>query len=296
MPVFRAKRRKIRFEFLDLVIHTTLIGLMVVILYPILHILSVSLSSTVAYRQGISFYPRDLDLSAYRSILAAGNVMTGFKNSVIYTVLGTTINVVCTSMVGFALSRPKLAFRKFYMLYVMIPMYFGGGLIPSYLNVINLGLYNTIWAMVLPNAIAVWNLVIMRTFFTSIPLELDESAHVDGAGDITIFLRIIIPCAKAGIATIALFYLSAHWNSWFAAMIYLRQVEKYPLQLLIRRIVMEEFLAQELSALHGITDQPVTQDAIKYATIVIAVMPMLLVYPFIQKYFVKGVMIGSLKG
>ena len=292
----RIKKRRIRLEPLDLVIHATLITLIVMILYPVLHIVSVSFSSTVAYRQGISFYPRDIDLSAYRSIFAAGNVMRGFRNSIYYTVLGTTINVICTSMVGFALSRPRLAFRRIYMIYVMIPMYFGGGLIPSYLNVINLGMYNTIWAMVLPGAIAVWNLIIMRTFFASIPLELDESAHVDGAGDITIFLRIIIPVAKAGIATIALFYMSSHWNAWFAAMIYLRDVAKHPLQLMIRRIVMEEFLAQELSALHGMTDQPVTQDAIKYATIVIAIVPMLLVYPFIQKYFVKGVMIGSLKG
>jgi putative aldouronate transport system permease protein len=296
MPAKQLKKHRTRLEPLDFVIHATLISLVIIILYPVLHIMSVSFSSTVAYRQGISFYPKDIDLSAYRSIFAAGNVMNGFKNSVKYTVLGTIINVICTSMVGFALSRPRLAFRRIYMIYVMIPMYFGGGLIPSYLNVINLGLYNTTWAMVLPGAIAVWNLIIMRTFFASIPLELDESAHVDGAGDITIFLRIIIPVAKAGIATIALFYLSAHWNSWFAAMIYLREVEKYPLQLLIRRIVMEEFLAQELSALHGLTDQPVTQDAIKYATIVIAIMPMLAVYPFIQKYFVKGVMIGSIKG
>lgn len=289
-------KKKFKVELLDIVIHITLIFLVIVILYPILHIVSVSLSSADAYRRGITFYPKEIDLGAYISIFKAGNVMRGFRNSVIYTVLGTVVNVICTATCGFALSRPKLAFRRFYTIFVMIPMYFGGGLIPSYLNIIELGMYNTIWAMIIPGAIAVYNLLIMRTFFASVPLEIDEAAHIDGAGDITIFLKIIVPCSTAGIATIALFYLSSHWNSWFPAMIYLRDSNKHPLQLLIRRIVMEESLKQELEALNSPDQKPVTEDSIKYATIVLAILPMLAVYPFIQKYFVKGVMIGSIKG
>lgn len=289
-------KNKIRIQLLDVIIHTTLIILVIVVLYPLLHIVSVSFSSADAYRRGISFFPRDIDLSAYHSIFRAGNVMRGFRNAVVYTTLGTTVNIICTTMVGFALSRPKLAFRRIYMVYFMIPMYFSGGLIPGYLNIISLGLYDSMWALIIPGAISVWNLIIMRTFFMSVPLEMDESAYIDGAGDISIFLKIIIPCSLAGIATVALFYLSTHWNSWFPAMIYLRDRSKHPLQLLIHQIVMEEFLEKELAALHGEVDHIVTQDAIKYATIVIAIVPMLFVYPFIQKYFVKGVMIGSLKG
>lgn len=292
----RNSKKRRRTEALDVITHLLLLSLTVIILYPVINVVSVSMSSPEAIIRGISFFPREINFRAYEAIFKAGNVLRGFNNSVFYTVAGTAINVVCTAMAGFALSRPKLAFRKFYMIYVMIPMYFSGGLIPSYLNVINLGLYNSVWALILPAGISVWNLIIMRSFFASLPIELDESAYLDGAGDITIFTRIIVPCSKAGIATIALFYASSHWNSWFSAMIYLSDSNKYPLQLIIRRIVMEEQMLEELRAMGGTSVRPLTSESVKYATIVLAILPMLIVYPFIQKYFVKGAMIGSLKG
>lgn len=288
-------------RLLDLVIHTTLITVLVVTLFPILHIVSYSLSSREAQATGISVVPKDLDTSAYRVVFRAGTVPKGLVRSIIYTTTGTFVNIAITGMMAFALSRSRLAFRNFYMIIAVIPMFFTGGLIPTFLLVKSLGMVNTIWAMIIPNAVLSWNLIILRTFFLSIPVELDESAYMDGASDITIFFRIIVPVAKAGIATISLFYAVFHWNGWFNALIYLWDPEKYPLQLVLRNIVVEGEMEKEFSAmgdmasLERMVSRP-TDEAIKYATICISIVPMLIAYPFIQKYFVRGVMIGSIKG
>lgn len=283
-------------KIMNTITYVLLTIVLLITIFPVLHVISVSISSSAAYAKGITFYPRDLDFSAFKVIMLAGTVPHAFLNSVLYTSTGTFINLLLTSMMGFALSRRKLAFRKLYTVVVLVPMYFNGGLIPTYLLVKNLGLYNTIWAIVLPGAISVFNLIIMRTYFSSVPEELDESAHMDGANDMRIFFLIILPLSKASLATIGLFYAVAHWNSWFNSMIYLSDADRYPLQLIIRQIVMESAMERELGAAREGLINNVTSEAIQYATITISILPMIIVYPFVQKYFVKGVMIGSLKG
>ena len=287
-------------KILTVVIHATFVLVVAITLLPILHVFAVSFSSGKAYSGGIGIVPKDFTLSAYDIIMKAGTVPNALVNSIIYMVSGTALNIALTSMMAFALSRKRLAFRTAYTIFVLIPMFFSGGMIPSFILIKNLGLYNTIGAMILPGAISVWNLIIMRTFFLSVPNDLDESALMDGANNFTIFIRIILPVSSASIATIALFYAVGHWNSWFGAMIYLRDMEKYPLQLVLRNIVIQgqmerEFVAaRDYAAAEGMSQ--VNDESIKYATLVVSILPMLFIYPFLQRYFVKGVLIGSLKG
>ena len=180
-------------------------------------------------------------------------------------------------------------------------MYFSGGIIPTFLLINSLGMYDSVWALVMPSAISTYNLIVLRSFYAAMPLELEEAAYLDGASDLGIFFRIVLPLSKAGLATISLFYLVGHWNSYYSAMIYLKTAEKYPLQLVLRSIVIEGQMANELAAAgqaaaaEAMTGQ-VSVNSIKYATLFISIVPMMIIYPFIQKYFVKGVMIGSLKG
>jgi len=283
---------------LDIIIHTTLFLLVVVTLFPVLNVFSSSLSSADAIEKGlVTVYPVEFTLSSYKAIFKVGEVVNGFKNSVVYTVVGTLINLVMTGSLAYALSKKRLALRKFYTLIVVVTMFFSGGLIPNFILVRSLKMYNTIWALTIPGAISTWNLIIMRTFFQSIPEEIEESAVLDGANDIIIFARIIIPLSKAAIATIGLFYAVGHWNSWFSASIYLKDSKKYPLQLILRQIVIMSQVQDELASLNDPTiTQRTNVEGIKYATLFVSIVPMLIIYPFIQKYFVKGVMIGSLKG
>jgi len=285
---------------LDVIIHISLFFLLVVTLYPVLHVASVSLSSPSAFERGlVTFYPVEFTLESYKLIWEAGTVPRAYLNTIFYTILGTTINLIMTASMAYPLSRERLPFRSFYNKIVIITMFFSGGLIPEFLLVQTLKMYNTIWALVLPGAISTWNLIIMRTFFQSIPIELEESAYLDGANELIIFIRIILPLSKASIATIGLFYAVSHWNSWFSALIYLKDSNKYPLQLILRDIIMQGQMAQELAAqgdLSLLEKQTTNVESIKYATLFASILPMMVVYPFIQKYFVKGVMIGSLKG
>ena len=203
-------------------------------------------------------------------------------------------------LMAYPLSKKKLPLRRFYTTLIVFTMFFSGGLIPTFLVVKGLGLYNTMWALILPGAISTMNLIIMRTFFQSIPMELEESAFLDGANDIVVFYRIILPLSKASIATIAMFYAVGHWNSWFNALVYLKDSEKYPMQLILRDIVIQSQMSRELAE-QGSTEayeliNTVSVEGIKYATLFFSIIPMLIIYPFVQKYFVKGVMIGSLKG
>jgi putative aldouronate transport system permease protein len=299
--------RSVSSRVLDIVVHATLVLVLLVTLYPVLHVASVSVSrGTAVARNEVTFFPRGLQLNAYKSILENDKIVQSFKNAVVYTALGTVINMVMTVTMAYPLSKKHLTLRGFYTTLVVITMFFSGGLIPYFILVRALGMYNTIWAIVVPAAIYTWNLIIMRTFFQSISVELEESAYLDGAGDFTVLLRIALPVSKAAIATVALFYLVDHWNSWFPAMIFLKERTKYPLQLILREIVLQNQYIEELmqkglmSAADKLstvgTDDYISTEKLKYATLFISMIPMLIVYPFIQKYFVKGVMIGSLKG
>ncbi len=280
----------------DIALYTALVLLVIFTLFPVLHVGAVSLSESTAISQGkVGLWPVNFTTNAYQKIWSGGAVPKGFVNSLYYTLFGTAINMLLTVLTAYPLSKRRLPFRSLYTAIFMFTMFFGGGMIPSFLLVVNLNLYNTVWALVLPGAISTWNLVIMRTFFQAIPDDLEEAASIDGASDATVLLRIVLPLSKAAMATIGLFYAVSHWNGWFSAAIYLRSSSLYPLQLILRSIVIQNTALQEMA--QELDDSVrVSTESIKYATLFVSILPMMLVYPFIQKYFAKGVMVGSLKG
>ncbi len=287
---------------LDVIIYVSLILLMIITLYPIIYIFSVSVSSTTAYESGrVLLLPVEFNLEAYKVVLKAGTVPRSFLNSVIYTVVYTVVSLFMTTTMAYPLSRSKerVAFKGFFSKLVIFTMFFNAGIIPNYLVVQGLKLTDSMWALILPAAISTYNLVVMRSFFEGIPVDLEEAAFIDGANEITIFWRIMLPLAKAALATVGLFYAVSMWNQWFNAMLYLRTSTKFPLQLIIRQIIMQNQMAAELAAMGDtsmLTEQTTNSVSLKYATLFLSVLPMLIVYPFIQKYFVKGVMVGSVKG
>lgn len=287
-------------KILDVVIYISLIFLLVVILYPIIYIFSVSVSSQTAYESGkVVFLPVEFNLEAYKIIWTAGTVPRAFVNSVTYTIVYTVVALFMTTTMAYPLSRSKerVAFKGFFSKIVVFTMFFSAGIIPNYMLVRDLGLIDSMWSLIFPAAISTYNLVVMRSFFESIPVDLEEAAFIDGANELTIFWRIMLPLSKAALATVGLFYAVYMWNMWFNAMLYLRSDWKEPLQLVIRRIVMKSQMAAELAAMGDTSmEQTTNETSVKYATLFLSILPMLCVYPFIQKYFVKGVMVGSVKG
>ncbi len=290
--------------FLSLVILVTL--------YPILNIFATSLSSSVAVERNlVTFYPRDLTWRAYEMIFENDIIPRSFMNSIWYTVVGTAVSLVLTLLMSYPLSKKRLPMRRFYTIILVITMFISGGLVPTFLLVNSLGLYDSFFAMILPGAISTYNVMVMTSFFRGLPDELEESAMLDGANDVTILLRIIIPLSTASIATIGLFYAVGRWNDWFSAMIYLKSTKKFPLPLILRELILENKLedmmnlggnagnlgaGKNLSVMRDENMKTVTADTLKYATLFVSMVPMMVIYPFVQKYFVKGVMIGSLKG
>ena len=222
------------------------------------------------------------------------DIWNSYGNTLLYTSVGTLINIILTSMCAFPLSRPDFYGRPFFTFIIVLTMFISGGMIPLYLVVNQLNLINTIWAIVLPPAISTYNMIIMRTFFNGIPMSLQESAYLDGANDLQILFKIIMPLSKPILATLTLFYMVQHWNSYFSAMLYLNTKAKYPVQIILRDIVVAgEFSEQAGDITHNLS---IIATNYKYAVIIISVVPILMVYPFLQKYFAKGVMIGAVKG
>ena len=290
--------RSLSSKIMDVIVYTTMIVVLVTTLYPVLYVVSASLSSASANDRGlVTIFPVDFNIDAYIGIFSMPTLTRAFTNSVIITASGTAINMFFTTTYAYALSRKKLALRGFYTVVAMIPMYFSGGLIPSFLLITRtLHLYNSWWALILPGAISTTNMIIMRSFFVSLPAELEESAYLDGANDIVIFYKIILPLSKAVLFTIGLYYLVGHWNSWFNAMIFLQDRSKYPLQLFLREILLSGSMTDIAAGSTGEdVNNVLTMNMLKYCTIVVSTLPILCIYPFLQKYFVKGVMIGSVK-
>ena len=290
-------------------VHAMVLLVLLTTLYPVLHIASVSFSDDVSVMGNrVTFYPVNFNVRAYQLIFSSPMIPNAFKNSVIYTVVGTVVNMLLTTTMAYALSKRRLAFRGLITAAVIVTFFFSGGLIPTFLLVRGLGMYNTIWALAVPTAIATWNLIILRTFFQTLPQELEDSAVVDGANDITVFWKIMLPISKAAVATITLFYAVSHWNSWFPAVVYFSKAERYPLQVILRQIVIENQMTEallergEMAAARAMDEQEQSDqliasvDRIKFATLFASIVPMLIIYPFIQRYFVRGLMIGSLKG
>ena len=282
-------------------VSSIILGIIIIIMaYPIYFMVIASFSDPTFVNAGkVILLPKGIMLDGYKRIFGYSQIWNGYKNTILYTVLGTSINLCLTLTAGYCFSRGDFKGRKFFMLLFAFTMFFNGGMIPTYLLVFKLGIKDTIWAMVLPNAASVWNIIIARTFFQSnISKELENAAQIDGCGSIRFFFHIALPLSKALIAVLILFYAVGHWNAFFNALIYLESDELYPLQLILRNILLVN-QAADPSMLGDVQDMIMFQklaDLIKYGIIVVAAVPVLILYAFMQKYFIKGVMVGSLKG
>lgn len=266
--------------------------------YPIIYVLSASISSPQALVAGkVWLWPVDFSLEGYKAVIEYKKVWTGYGNSIFYTAIGTVINLVMTVAAAYPLSRKDLRGRNAIMLLFTFTMLFSGGMIPSYLLINNLGLLNSRWAMLLPSALSVYNVIVTTTYFrTNIPDELLESARIDGCSDFKFLTAIVIPLSGAILAVMALFYSVSHWNSFFDALLYLSDPKKYPLQIVLREILLLNTASDLTTGVADETARLYLNELLKYALIIVASAPLLIMYPFVQKYFVKGVMIGSVKG
>jgi putative aldouronate transport system permease protein len=277
-----------------------LFAICVVTLYPLWHVAMASISDPliVYAKRGFYFYPAgEITLRGYKLVLDNPNIISGFLNTLFYVVVGTSISMFLTILGAYVLSRKGLYWNNLIMKIIVFTMYFHGGLIPFYLMVKNMGLLDSRWSIILPIAVNTWNLIIMRTAFAGIPESLVESAKLDGASDWRIVWVIMVPLAQATVAVIALFYAVRMWNEWFNPSIFLSSKDKYPIQLLLREILLQNDTKSmtQLSAV-GQSQQESYRLLVKYCTIMVATLPILFVYPFLQRYFIQGVMIGSVKG
>ncbi len=270
--------------------------LMLATVYPFLHVVFASFSNSnlLMAHSGLLYGPLEFNVKAYEAVAKNPNILSGYMNTLTVVLFGTAINLVLTSLGAYALSRKNVMLGRPIMLAIVFTMFFHGGIIPMYLvvnNIMHLG--NSLLALMLPVAISTWNLIIMRTSFEQVPEGLIESARIDGANEFVILIKIVVPVSLPVISVMILFYGVQHWNSWFNAMIFLRDRDLFPLQLILREIVIQNSL-DDVTA--GVDDVGAIAESIKYAAIVVATLPILLIYPLLQKYFVKGVMIGAIKG
>ncbi len=268
-------------------------------LYPFLYVIFASLSEArqIETYMGLLWRPLGFSLDAYKMVLQNAEVWVGYRNTIFYVVVGTVINLILTSLGAYVLSRRDFLWNKLLSPMVIITLFFNGGMIPTFLVMKALGLYNNMWVLILISGISTWNLMIMKTNFAGIPQSLEEAAKIDGANEFFILIRIVLPLSMPVIAVMILYYGVAHWNAWFQAMIYLRNREMFPLQLFLREILIASQTSDMMNSMDiGTADAQRVTEAVKYATIVVATLPILCVYPFLQKYFVKGVMVGAVKG
>ena len=294
-PAF--KKRNSDEALFDIIVNVLAALILVVVLYPLLFIVSASISDPALVLNGeVVLLPKQLTLEAYRNVLQNNQIWNGYGNTILYTAVGTAINLAMTTLAAYPLSRPDLPGRGVIMFFVTLTMFFSGGLIPSYLLVKNLGMVDTMWALIIPGAIATYNLIVMRTYFqSSIPWEIQEAAHIDGCSNWKLLTHVILPLSKPILAVMVLFYAVGHWNSYFNALIYIRTKDLYPLQLVLREILMVS-QADAVDSNVGLESKVLLAESIKYVVIIISSLPVLVMYPFVQRHFVKGVMIGSLKG
>ncbi len=292
--------RRTRFDAVFDGISTLLLVLaLLVVLYPLYFVFIASISDATSISTGqVILLPKNLSFVGYKRILQDTRIWSGYRNSILYTLGTTALGVTTTVMAGYSFSRSDLAGRRVLMLLYVFTMYFSGGLIPTYLVVKQLGLMGSPWVVILLGSVSVYNIIIARSFFSgNIPPELFEAASIDGCGNGRFFMNIVVPLSKSIVAVLALYYAVAQWNGYFNALVYLNRQEQYPLQLILREILISSQMVQaDISDLDAIQEMQRIAATVKYGVIVVASVPMLLIYPFVQKYFVKGVMIGSVKG
>ena len=271
--------------------------LCLLMLYPFWHVMMLSFSSMAqALKGGIFLWPRGFNLDTYRSVFKNPDIYTGFSTTLFVTAVGTVLGTLLTAMTAYPLSKSRLRGGKVLMLLILFTMIFNAGMIPNYLLIRNLNLYDSRWALILPLLLSAYNCIIMKTFFLSIPDSLEESARIDGANDIRIFFSIIIPLSKATIASIALFTAVMYWNDYFSTVLYIKETDKWSLQAVLRNMLTNTQQAMQSAGVNVRAQTNTNAETIKAASIVVATVPILVVYPFAQKYFVKGVMIGGVKG
>lgn len=272
---------------------------LIVVAYPLIYVVSASFSNPQAVSSGkVWLWPVDFTLRGYQVVFQHPDIVRGFLNAIYITVLGTAVQVLITIMAAYPLSRKTLYGKGIITLFFTFTMFFGGGLIPTFILINNLGLYNTYWALILPGAVGVYNVIVARTFFqTTIPEDLFEAGQLDGCSDFRFLLSVVLPLSKPIIAVLVMFYAVGHWNSYFGPMIYLADKELYPLQIVLRNILVQnQFDSKMMMDVASMEQQKGLAELIKYSVIVISSLPMLILYPFIQKHFVKGVMVGAIKG
>ena len=271
--------------------------LCLIMVYPFWHVAMESLSSTsAALRGGVFLYPKGFTLGTYQSVFKNPNIFSGFRTSILVTVTGSLAGPLLTAMTAYPLSKSRLRGGKVMMMLVLFTMIFSAGMIPNFLLIKNLGIYDTRWALILPGLISAYNCVLMKNFFYSIPESLEESAKIDGANDVQVFFRIVLPLSKATIATIILFNAVGYWNDYMSTVLYVQALDKWSLQAVLRQMLTNTQQAMEQAGVDVLAQSNTNAVTIKAASIVVTTLPILVVYPFVQKYFVKGVMIGGVKG
>lgn len=281
------------------IVYLLMFLLILIILYPLIYVVSSSFSSGEAVSTGkVLLWPVEFSLQGYKAVFAYQQVWVGYRNTIFYTVVGTLLNLMLTIMAAYPLSRKNFQFRNFYMTLFLITMFFSGGIIPNYILMTKLHLTNTRWSLILSGSISVYNMIIMRTYFqNNIPNELLEAAKIDGITDIGYLLKVVLPLSKSILAVITLYYAVAHWNSYFNAMLYLRDESLYPLQLVLRSILnVGKVDLSQITDAEIIKQMRGLSDLMKYSLIIISSAPIIIAYPFVQRFFEKGVMIGSVKG
>ena len=287
----------------DVVLFIVLTAVLLIAAYPLYFVIIASISDPTAVAGGdVVFTPIGLTVDGYKEVFENKKVVGGLLNSLFYTAVGTCLNLFVTIPTAYALSRRQFAGKKFVMCFYMVTMFVSGGMIPTYLVVKSFGMLDTMWALIVPGALSVYNMIVARTFFeSSLPEELWEAARVDGCGHFKYFVKVALPLSKAIIAIMVLYYGIGHWNNYFSALLYMKTEAKYPLQLVLRGILIqnEAALAQQVTtaaAQEAMQKQQALVEQMKYALIIVSSIPVMILYPFIQKHFVKGVMIGSVKG
>lgn len=297
------RKNKIKVSFgehaLDAFVVVFMLAMMAVMIYPLWHVVCASFSNPRAFAShtGLLLWPDGYSVDAYRLMAKNPMIFRGYVNSIYILVMSVAVNMVMTAIGAYVLSRRGLMLNKIFMVMIIVTMYFSGGMIPTYMNIMQLHMENTYWSLIIPGAISTYNLIVMRTGFAAVPVSLEEAARIDGASDFRILWKIIIPLSKATFSVIFLYYAVANWNSWFNAMLYLTDRSKFPLQLVLREILLQNDTTSMMSgsSAAGGADASFVSEIVKYAVIVVSVAPMLCIYPFIQKYFAKGMMMGAVK-
>ncbi len=292
------KKIKLGDRLFDVLNTLFLVTIFLVTVYPLYYIVIASFSEPqMVLTGGVTLFPRGFQLESYKLVFKNNEIITGYLNSIFYTVLGTVVNLAFTLLAAYSLSRKDLKGRKFFTLMFAFTMFFGGGTIPTYMLVKSLGMINSVWALVIPNAISVWNLILCRNHFeVNIPGELLEVAQIEGCRNFYFFRKIALPLSGSLIAVMTLFYGVGHWNSYFQPMLYLTDKAKYPLQLVLKNILVSSQPDATLAGLTNRVELYQQTEMLKYALVVVSSLPMIMLYPFVQKHFVQGIMVGSIKG